>query len=190
MCLNHSSVCLLWIRIQQEVPSQEVLEQEMMWMQEHLSQLASPVVLSHNDLLCKNIIHNEKEGEFSWCTPWQHEIKLTVYFNNKSSWSHYVHKCLLQVSNLLSKSCSASETAFFLCNQSHVGGKNNIHYFIAHFSYSIHSYGWEDLFSVFEISLLCSLRLHLIKKWSKSCEILFCEIIWISLYILKCNLFL
>ncbi|KAK2874886.1 hypothetical protein Q8A67_022039 [Cirrhinus molitorella] len=49
-------------RIQQEVPSQEVLEQEMMWMKEHLSQLGSPVVLCHNDLLCKNIIHNAKEG--------------------------------------------------------------------------------------------------------------------------------
>ncbi|XP_026077638.1 ethanolamine kinase 1-like [Carassius auratus] len=50
------------VRIQQEVPSQEVLEQEMMWMKEHLSQLGSPVVLCHNDLLCKNIIHNAKEG--------------------------------------------------------------------------------------------------------------------------------
>lgn len=49
-------------RIQQEVPSQEVLEQEMTWMKEHLSQLGSPVVLCHNDLLCKNIIHNAKEG--------------------------------------------------------------------------------------------------------------------------------
>ncbi|XP_064857928.1 ethanolamine kinase 1-like isoform X1 [Oncorhynchus nerka] len=49
-------------RIQQEVPSQAVLEQEMVWMKEHLSQLGSPVVLCHNDLLCKNIIHNSKEG--------------------------------------------------------------------------------------------------------------------------------
>lgn len=56
--------CVLWTRIQQEVPSQEVLEQEMMWMKEHLSQLGSPVVLCHNDLLCKNIIHNAKEGGF------------------------------------------------------------------------------------------------------------------------------
>ncbi|XP_051957051.1 ethanolamine kinase 1-like [Xyrauchen texanus] len=50
------------LRIQQEVPSQDVLEQEMAWMKEHLSQLGSPVVLCHNDLLCKNIIHNEEEG--------------------------------------------------------------------------------------------------------------------------------
>lgn len=50
-------------RIQQEVPSKAVLEQEMVWMKEHLSSLGSPVVLCHNDLLCKNIIHNSKEGD-------------------------------------------------------------------------------------------------------------------------------
>ncbi|XP_029358380.1 ethanolamine kinase 2 isoform X3 [Echeneis naucrates] len=50
------------LRIQQEVPSKAVLEQEMVWMKEHLSKLGSPVVLCHNDLLCKNIIHNSKEG--------------------------------------------------------------------------------------------------------------------------------
>ncbi|KAK1799977.1 hypothetical protein P4O66_006126 [Electrophorus voltai] len=49
-------------RIREEVPSKEVLEEEMAWMQQHLSQLGSPVVLCHNDLLCKNIIHNVKEG--------------------------------------------------------------------------------------------------------------------------------
>lgn len=54
-------LCLL-SRIQQEVPSKAVLEQEMVWMKEHLSTLGSPVVLCHNDLLCKNIIHNSKEG--------------------------------------------------------------------------------------------------------------------------------
>lgn len=51
-------------RIQQEVPSKAVLEQEMVWMKEHLSTLGSPVVLCHNDLLCKNIIHNSKEGRY------------------------------------------------------------------------------------------------------------------------------
>uniref|UniRef100_A0A8C8SG58 ethanolamine kinase n=1 Tax=Pelusios castaneus TaxID=367368 RepID=A0A8C8SG58_9SAUR len=45
----------------QEVPSLEVLEQEVAWMREYLSQLNSPVVLCHNDLLCKNIIYNEAE---------------------------------------------------------------------------------------------------------------------------------
>lgn len=49
-------------RIEQEVPSKAVLEQEMVWMKEHLSTLGSPAVLCHNDLLCKNIIHNSKEG--------------------------------------------------------------------------------------------------------------------------------
>lgn len=52
------------LRIQQEVPSKAVLEQEMVWMKEHLSMLGSPVVLCHNDLLCKNIIHNSKEGRW------------------------------------------------------------------------------------------------------------------------------
>lgn len=50
-------------RIKQELPDKGVLEQEMAWMKEHLSQLGSPVVLCHNDLLCKNIIHNAKEGK-------------------------------------------------------------------------------------------------------------------------------
>ena len=50
------------IRIQQEVPSKDVMEQEMVWMKEHLSTLGSPVVFCHNDLHCKNIIHNNKEG--------------------------------------------------------------------------------------------------------------------------------
>ncbi|MEQ2262171.1 Ethanolamine kinase 1 [Xenotaenia resolanae] len=56
------TVNLQFTRIQQEVPSKAVLEQEMVWMKEHLSTLGSPVVLCHNDLLCKNIIHNSKEG--------------------------------------------------------------------------------------------------------------------------------
>lgn len=63
-CLVLSSVFSL-CRIKQEVPSKEVLEQEMMWMKEHLSNLGSLVVLCHNDLLCKNIIHNRKEGRHS-----------------------------------------------------------------------------------------------------------------------------
>uniref|UniRef100_A0A3B4AQD5 ethanolamine kinase n=1 Tax=Periophthalmus magnuspinnatus TaxID=409849 RepID=A0A3B4AQD5_9GOBI len=53
---------LVATEIQQEVPSQAVLEQEMAWMKEHLSTLGSPVVLCHNDILCKNIIYNSKEG--------------------------------------------------------------------------------------------------------------------------------
>ncbi|XP_042704975.2 ethanolamine kinase 2 isoform X1 [Chrysemys picta bellii] len=48
-------------RFRQEVPSLEVLEQEVAWLKEYLSQLGSPIVLCHNDLLCKNIIYNETE---------------------------------------------------------------------------------------------------------------------------------
>ncbi|XP_043943626.1 ethanolamine kinase 1-like [Protopterus annectens] len=48
-------------RFLEEVPSHEELKLEMTWMQEYLSSLNSPVVLCHNDLLCKNIIFNEKE---------------------------------------------------------------------------------------------------------------------------------
>uniref|UniRef100_A0A8B9PP37 ethanolamine kinase n=1 Tax=Apteryx owenii TaxID=8824 RepID=A0A8B9PP37_APTOW len=44
-----------------DVPSLEVLEHELAWMKETLSQLGSPVVLCHNDLLCKNIIYNSTE---------------------------------------------------------------------------------------------------------------------------------
>ncbi|NXQ55406.1 EKI2 kinase, partial [Anthoscopus minutus] len=45
-------------RLPQDVPSPEALEQELAWMEETLSQLGSPVVLCHNDLLCKNIIYD------------------------------------------------------------------------------------------------------------------------------------
>ncbi|KAK2526607.1 Etnk2 [Columba guinea] len=44
--------------LQQDVPSLEMLEHELAWMQDMLSQLGSPVVLCHNDLLCKNIIYD------------------------------------------------------------------------------------------------------------------------------------
>ncbi|XP_069731702.1 ethanolamine kinase 2 [Phaenicophaeus curvirostris] len=47
--------------LQQDVPSLEMLEQELAWMKETLSQLGSPVVLCHNDLLCKNIIYDRTQ---------------------------------------------------------------------------------------------------------------------------------
>ncbi|KAI6072797.1 Ethanolamine kinase 2 [Aix galericulata] len=50
--------------LHQDVPSLETLEHELAWMKETLSQLGSPVVLCHNDLLCKNIIYNRTRG---WC---------------------------------------------------------------------------------------------------------------------------
>uniref|UniRef100_V9KQ60 ethanolamine kinase n=1 Tax=Callorhinchus milii TaxID=7868 RepID=V9KQ60_CALMI len=45
-----------------EVPNLDVLVREIDALKEHLSHIKSPVVLCHNDLLCKNIIHNEAEG--------------------------------------------------------------------------------------------------------------------------------
>uniref|UniRef100_A0A9L0TJB7 ethanolamine kinase n=1 Tax=Equus caballus TaxID=9796 RepID=A0A9L0TJB7_HORSE len=45
-----------------DVPKVEVLEQELAWLKEHLSQLDSPVVFCHNDLLCKNIIYDSAKG--------------------------------------------------------------------------------------------------------------------------------
>lgn len=47
-----------------DVPSPQILQEEMAWMKERLSNLGSPVVLCHNDLLCKNIIYNGKQGRY------------------------------------------------------------------------------------------------------------------------------
>ncbi|KAL1275804.1 hypothetical protein QQF64_035427 [Cirrhinus molitorella] len=49
-------------RLKSEVPSAACLSDEMIWLQQNLSKLGSPVVLCHNDLLCKNIIYNQQEG--------------------------------------------------------------------------------------------------------------------------------
>ncbi|XP_008409032.1 ethanolamine kinase 1 isoform X1 [Poecilia reticulata] len=45
-----------------EMPSYEVLMEEMESLKRHLSQTDSPTVLCHNDLLTKNIIYNCQEG--------------------------------------------------------------------------------------------------------------------------------
>uniref|UniRef100_A0A8C0I918 ethanolamine kinase n=1 Tax=Bubo bubo TaxID=30461 RepID=A0A8C0I918_BUBBB len=50
-------------RFLSDIPSPQVLQEEMTWMKERLSNLGSPVVLCHNDLLCKNIIYNKKRGD-------------------------------------------------------------------------------------------------------------------------------
>ncbi|XP_062346862.1 ethanolamine kinase 1 isoform X2 [Cinclus cinclus] len=50
-------------RFLSDIPSPQVLQEEMAWMKERLSNLGSPVVLCHNDLLCKNIIYNKKRGD-------------------------------------------------------------------------------------------------------------------------------
>ncbi|XP_030624947.1 ethanolamine kinase 1 isoform X1 [Chanos chanos] len=50
------------LRFNTEVPSTQCLRDELVWLQRNLSTLGSPIVLCHNDLLCKNIIYNEAEG--------------------------------------------------------------------------------------------------------------------------------
>uniref|UniRef100_A0A8D1TSL0 ethanolamine kinase n=1 Tax=Sus scrofa TaxID=9823 RepID=A0A8D1TSL0_PIG len=51
-------------RFLSDIPSPQILQEEMTWMKDILSNLGSPVVLCHNDLLCKNIIYNEKQGRY------------------------------------------------------------------------------------------------------------------------------
>uniref|UniRef100_A0A1A7Z5W2 ethanolamine kinase n=1 Tax=Iconisemion striatum TaxID=60296 RepID=A0A1A7Z5W2_9TELE len=51
-------------RLNMEVPGPQALRKELLWLQQNLSVLGSPVVLCHNDLLCKNIIYNQREGEY------------------------------------------------------------------------------------------------------------------------------
>uniref|UniRef100_UPI00398ECA29 ethanolamine kinase 1-like n=1 Tax=Pristiophorus japonicus TaxID=55135 RepID=UPI00398ECA29 len=45
-----------------DMPSFDILVSEIEGLKEHLSQIKSPVVLCHNDLLCKNIIYTEAKG--------------------------------------------------------------------------------------------------------------------------------
>ncbi|XP_012679955.2 ethanolamine kinase 1 [Clupea harengus] len=50
------------LRLSREVPSTLSLQEEMLWLKQSLSGLGSPVVLCHNDLLCKNIIYGQTGG--------------------------------------------------------------------------------------------------------------------------------
>ncbi|XP_048124431.1 ethanolamine kinase 1 [Alosa alosa] len=50
------------LRLSREVPSARCLQEEMLWLKQSLSGLGSPVVLCHNDLLCKNIIYSQTGG--------------------------------------------------------------------------------------------------------------------------------
>lgn len=67
--INVNSVSLYLKRFLSDIPSPQVLQEEMTWMKERLSNLGSPVVLCHNDLLCKNIIYNKKRGR-CWTKQW------------------------------------------------------------------------------------------------------------------------
>ncbi|XP_017349429.1 ethanolamine kinase 1 isoform X1 [Ictalurus punctatus] len=49
-------------RLSSQVPSPVCLREELLWLQQSLSKLDSPVVLCHNDLLCKNIIYQQAGG--------------------------------------------------------------------------------------------------------------------------------
>lgn len=62
----HRSPLLPPTSLSADVPTPEVLERELAWLKEHLSQLDSPVVFCHNDLLCKNIIYDSTKGTASW----------------------------------------------------------------------------------------------------------------------------
>lgn len=54
------------------VPSFGILSGEMETLKRHLSQIDSPIVLCHNDLLIKNIIYNHTDGEEEqWNTLWR-----------------------------------------------------------------------------------------------------------------------
>lgn len=52
-------------RLSSDVPSLQCLRKELVWLQQSLTVLGSPVVLCHNDLLCKNIVYNQREGELT-----------------------------------------------------------------------------------------------------------------------------
>ncbi|KAM6973349.1 ethanolamine kinase 1 [Aplochiton taeniatus] len=62
----HERLCVLQSpagsTLEQEVPSIEKLSSEMESLKRHLSQMDSPTVLCHNDLLTKNIIYNYRES--------------------------------------------------------------------------------------------------------------------------------
>uniref|UniRef100_A0A8C5M6G4 ethanolamine kinase n=1 Tax=Leptobrachium leishanense TaxID=445787 RepID=A0A8C5M6G4_9ANUR len=52
----------LQVRLPEGTPSLKVLKEELFWLQKYLPTLESPIVLCHNDLLCKNVIYNEEKG--------------------------------------------------------------------------------------------------------------------------------
>ena len=58
---------VFFVRFQKEVPDFNALERELKMLQEHLQPLGSPVVFSHNDLLCNNIVYNKEKGKY--CPP-------------------------------------------------------------------------------------------------------------------------
>lgn len=45
-----------------DIPSKQMLNNEINELESHLSQLGSPIVFCHNDGLLNNIIYNKKQG--------------------------------------------------------------------------------------------------------------------------------
>nr|XP_046250659.1 ethanolamine kinase 1-like isoform X3 [Scatophagus argus] len=82
-----------------EVPSIETLSGEMDSLKRHLSQIDSPIVLCHNDLLTKNIIYNHKEGtvkfiDYEYADYNYQAFDIGNHFNefagvNEVNYSHY-----------------------------------------------------------------------------------------------------
>lgn len=64
LCFGQPSLLSCLSRLSMQVPNLRCLRNELVWLQQNLSLLGSPVVLCHNDLLCKNIIYNQREGEY------------------------------------------------------------------------------------------------------------------------------
>lgn len=50
---------------QLDIPSMDMLANEIEELKRHLNRVESPTVLCHNDLLTKNIIYNSDEGEIT-----------------------------------------------------------------------------------------------------------------------------
>ncbi|MGH0121241.1 UNVERIFIED_CONTAM: hypothetical protein FKN15_025948 [Acipenser sinensis] len=71
----------LLTRFQREVPSFDIIASEIEALKKQLSEIKSPAVLCHNDLLCKNIIYNKAKGfvkfidyEYSGCNYQAYDI--------------------------------------------------------------------------------------------------------------------
>ncbi len=53
---------IFFLRFKRDIPSKQALYAEIDLLEEALSKLGSPLVFSHNDILLKNVVHNEAEG--------------------------------------------------------------------------------------------------------------------------------
>ncbi|CAL8318744.1 unnamed protein product [Lota lota] len=93
-------------RLSVEVPGLRQLRHELVWLQQSLSVLGSPVVLCHNDLLCKNIIYQQGPGDVKFIDYEYAGYNYQAYdignhFNefaglNEVDYSHYPDKGLQQ----------------------------------------------------------------------------------------------